>query len=354
MPVLEFKDVNKVLRSGFLRRPVYRLGPLSLDVEPGEIFGYLGPNGAGKTTSIKIAMGIIRADSGEVRLFGMKSDKVAVRKRVGFLPEHPYFYQHLTAFELLDFYGHLFGIDGRMRRRRARHLLEVTGLGRHAGTRLSKFSKGMLQRAGFAQALVNDPDIVVLDEPLSGLDPAGRRQIRDLIAGLKSSGKTVFFSSHILQDVEMICDRVGILLDGRLLAAATMEDILSETLTWVEITFDGRPAYELMPSVAGDREEKAGRRVLRLRAEDDPDEAIRAITAAGGRIISVIPQRRTLEDYFMINVEARRDTAGSEPAAPRGPAREGAETGAVPDEVPVEDLAARGEERKRVEIGMGN
>jgi ABC-2 type transport system ATP-binding protein len=303
MPILEFKDVTKVLKSGFARRPLYKLGPLSLEVEAGEIFGYLGPNGAGKTTSIKLAMGILRPDSGEVRFFGGSSRRNDIRRRTGFLPEGPYFYQHLTAFELLDFYGELSKIPRRTRRQRAMDLLHLTGLGEFAETRISKFSKGMLQRVGFAQALINDPEILILDEPLSGLDPVGRRQIRDLILGLKSGGKTVFFSSHILQDVEMICDRVGILLGGKLLRAATMDDILLETLEWVEIAVD-----DLMPEtirqmgIAG-VEDKGGRTLVRLAPHENLSAVIKSISGAGGRVMSVIPHRQTLEDYFMRNVE---------------------------------------------------
>jgi ABC-2 type transport system ATP-binding protein len=303
MPVLEFRDVRKVLKSGLLRRPVYDLGPLSLKVEAGEIFGYLGPNGAGKTTSIKLAMGILRPDTGEVRFFGDRPGGTRAKHRVGFLPERPYFYQHLTASELLHFYGELFGIAGRTRRKRAGDLLEMTGLAEASDTKLSKFSKGMLQRVGFAQALVNDPELVVLDEPLSGLDPTGRRQIRDLILGLRAAGKTVFFSSHILQDVEMICDRVGILLGGKLLRAATMEDILSETLTWTEIAVDGLAEESIRQLGFSRVEEKAGSVFLKIGPDVDAGRAVKVISDLGGRVTSVIPQRQTLEDYFMKNVE---------------------------------------------------
>jgi len=352
MPILEFKDVSKVLKSGFLRRPVYRLGPLNLEVEAGEIFGYLGPNGAGKTTSIKVAMGILRADSGEVRFFGESARGAAVKHRVGFLPERPYFYQHLTAFELLDFYGELFGIPGRKRRERAMNLLDMTGLAEFANTRLAKFSKGMLQRAGFAQALINDPDVVLLDEPLSGLDPTGRRQIRDLILGLRAGGKTVFFSSHILQDVEMICDRVGILLGGELLRAATMEDVLSETLSWVEISVEDLEYEAIRRLGLGRVEEKAGKTVIRLGPEEDTGEAIKTISGLGGKVSSVVPQRQTLEDYFMRNVApGKAEEAGQAcPADPAGTAREPALTAEA------SAALSRSAKRKRSaeKVGMGN
>ena len=184
--------------------------------------------------------------------------------------------------ELLDFYGELFGIAGRVRRKRACELLEMTGLAEAANTKLSKFSKGMLQRVGFAQALINDPELVVLDEPLSGLDPTGRRQIRDLISGLRAAGKTVFFSSHILQDVEMICDRVGILLGGKLLRAATMEDILSETLTWTEIAVDGLTEGSVRELGFSRVEEKAGSVFLQIDPDVDVGRAVKAISPTSG------------------------------------------------------------------------
>ena len=181
-------------------------------------------------------------------------------------------------------------------------LLEMTGLAAHAHTKVSKFSKGMLQRVGFAQALVNDPEIVLLDEPLSGLDPFGRRQIRDLILELRSSGKTVFFSSHILQDVEMICDRVGILLEGKLLRAETMEAVLAETLRWVEVAVDGLAVGALRDLGMGGVEEEGGKTLIRIGPDKDLGETIEAVAAMGGRIVSVVPHRQTLEDYFMRNM----------------------------------------------------
>jgi ABC-2 type transport system ATP-binding protein len=304
MPVLEFKDISKVLKSGFMRRPIYKLGPLSLEVEQGEIFGFLGPNGAGKTTSIKVAVGLLKADSGEIRVFGQAAGRPQAKRRVGFLPEHPYFYRHLTAFELLDFYGELFGLGRRGRLDRVERLLHLTGLSEFADMRLSRFSKGMLQRVGFAQALINDPDLVILDEPLSGLDPTGRRQIRDLIIDLRAAGKTVFFSSHILQDVEMICDRVGILLSGRLQRAAAMSEIMSQTVLSVEMVVDNLPPEYIRRLGLDDVEEKGGRTIVRLGSEDDVGQAIRIITGTGGRLSSVTPRRQSLEDYFMKYVES--------------------------------------------------
>ncbi|MEZ4467203.1 MAG: ABC transporter ATP-binding protein [bacterium] len=208
---------------------------VSLRVEPGEIFGFLGPNGAGKTTTIKMLMGLIRPTSGTASILGRPLGDREARARLGFLPEHPYFYDYLKPIEFLDFYGRLFRIDARERRRRAEALVDRVGL-RHAVNRpLRKFSKGMVQRIGIAQALINDPDLVVLDEPMSGLDPMGRKDVRDLIFALKEQGKTVFFSSHILQDVEALCDRVAIMARGRLRSIGPLHTLLGDEVERIDV-----------------------------------------------------------------------------------------------------------------------
>jgi ABC-2 type transport system ATP-binding protein len=301
--VLRFDGISKTFRSSLTRRYIYKLGPVSFGVKEGEIFGYLGPNGAGKTTTIKIALGLLKPSAGAVTCFGKPSTSVGVRRRIGFLPEHPYFYQHLTAFELLEFYGQVCGVRRREVGRRARELLRVAGLDEFGDTPISKFSKGMLQRIGLAQALINDPDLVILDEPLAGLDPVGRREIRDVILGLKARGKTVFFSSHILQDVEMICDRVGILSAGQILTMAAVEDVLQESIRCVEILLEGLDPdrIKLLGLAATIRGDKT---VVTLSPDDNVNRVVGDLITSGARIFAVVPQRQTLEDYFMREVES--------------------------------------------------
>jgi len=318
MAVLDFQDVSKVFKSSLRGRHLYTLGPIGFAVRPGEIFGYLGPNGAGKTTTIKVAMGLLKPSSGRVLIFGHPADSREAKQRVGFLPEQPYFYQHLTGLEMLTFYGDLFGLARRENRERAGRLLEAVGLQAAADTAISKFSKGMLQRIGLAQALINDPDLVVLDEPLSGLDPVGRRDIRDLILSLKAKGKTIFFSSHILQDVEMICDRVAILSAGKLLAVTDVAEVLERSVRWIEIQVDGISVEAAKGlglaavSAAGDKT------VVSVADEDAVNGAISLLMGAGARVAAVVPMRRTLEDYFMSQVVGGGAASGARPPdAPR-------------------------------------
>lgn len=312
MSVLSFDGVSKVFRSSLIGRHIYTLGPVSFDVMEGEIFGYLGPNGAGKTTTIKLALGLLRASAGKVTFFGRSSSSVEIRSRIGYLPEQPYFYQHLSALELLEFYGGVCGLRRDVLRRRALDLLEMTGLADFRGTALAKFSKGMLQRIGLAQALINDPDVVILDEPLSGLDPVGRREIRDVILGLKADGKTVFFSSHILQDVEMICDRVGILSGGKILKITTIDEVVLGSTRCVEVLFDGIDVDRAAVLGLGGIAKRGEKTVLSLKPDADVNRAVGILIASGATISAVIPQRQTLEDYFMSEVEARRYTTADE------------------------------------------
>lgn len=306
MSVLVFDGVSKTFRSSLRGRLLYCLGPVSFSVEPGEIFGYLGPNGAGKTTTIKLAMGLLRPTAGKVLCFGLASEAPAAKRRIGFLPEQPYFYQHLTARELLEFYADMFGLSRRDSRARVLDLLDLVGLKNSCDLAISKFSKGMLQRIGLAQALVNDPDLVILDEPLTGLDPVGRREIRDLILDLRSRGKTVFISSHILQDVEMICDRVGILSAGRILKIASMAEVLQTSLRWTEVEVEGLAASKALEIGFSDAADVGDRVVVRVGEEDDLNGAITKLIGAGARIASVVPMRLTLEDYFLSQIGGER------------------------------------------------
>lgn len=227
-PAISTKDLGKIYRVGFFMRRVEGLRDLSLTVNPGEAFGFIGPNGAGKTTTIKILMGLHEATSGAAEIFGVPVSNPSARQRVGFLPERPYFYEHLTAREVLHFYGQLFEMDSQLRCERIAMLLERVKLSRFADVTLAKYSKGMLQRVGLCQALLHDPDLIVLDEPMSGLDPVGRALVRDLILEQRDHGKTVFFSSHILSDVEAICDKVAILVGGQLRESGRMSDVVAD------------------------------------------------------------------------------------------------------------------------------
>ena len=304
--VLEFEGLEKEFQLGLRLRRVHAVCGVTLQVKAGEIFGYLGPNGAGKTTTMKMAMGLIKPTAGTIRVFGRSVDDTDARRRVGYLPEHPYFYDYLTAREILDFYGRLYEIPKDARRRRIDELLELVGLTYAADRTLRRFSKGMLQRVGVAQALINDPDLVVLDEPLSGLDPMGRKEVRDIIAGLRAQGKTVFFSSHILHDIETICDRVAILVEGRVVQLAPLAELLDRGSAQVEITADGldatvRAALEALGGVVTD----VGRSAQVLIDELKQSEALQALMAGGVRVTHVTPYRRSLEELFVEETATR-------------------------------------------------
>jgi ABC-2 type transport system ATP-binding protein len=300
-PVLE---VRKLVKSywGHLRLRRYRvLKGLSLSVSKGEIFGLLGQNGAGKTTTIKILLGLVFPDEGAVRLFGRKSTVVAVKERVGFLPENPYFYEYLTGREFLDYCGRLFGYSAYERERRIDAILDRVGMKGRAETQLRKYSKGMLQRIGLAQALINDPDLVILDEPMSGLDPIGRREFRDIILSLKERGKTVFFSSHILSDAEALCDRVGIVKDGVLSAEGKLGDLLRPTVRHWEVTFSG-PPFAILGSPGEVVAVRGSETLARVESEAGLGALLETIRLKGGVLISVIPRRDTLEDLYLKEV----------------------------------------------------
>ncbi len=225
--VFEVDNLSKIFRLGFFRKRIDAVRQVSFAVAPGEIFGLLGPNGAGKTTLIKTAMGLIQPSEGGVRLFGENSRRHRVRRRLGYLPENPYFHEYLTPGELLDFFGQLYGMPRARVRKRRDELIDLVGLADAAKRPLRKFSKGMLQRIGLAQALLAEPELLVLDEPMSGLDPIGRKFFVDLIAELNRGGTTILFSSHILSDVERLCNRVVILNEGRIAAQGQLDELLA-------------------------------------------------------------------------------------------------------------------------------
>jgi ABC-2 type transport system ATP-binding protein len=309
-PIVEITALSKDFRVGFWRKRIRVLHPLDLTVYRGEILGYLGPNGAGKTTTLKLLTGLILPTTGSARLVGHDLADVTVKRQIGFLPENPYFYDYLTGREFLDFCGRLFGLKASFRRERVGQLLRMTELEASADQQLRKYSKGMLQRLGLAQALVNDPSLVILDEPMSGLDPLGRKAMRDIILQLKAEGRTVFFSSHILPDVELLCDRVAILVGGRLRDVGRLDEILKAQTESIELTLARVPAH-LLPILQEMTRVPLFRQpdgvLANLPDEGKLDEAIRCALAAGSRVVSVVPQRQTLEEHFLREVrEAAR------------------------------------------------
>jgi len=321
---IETRDLTKDYAVGFWRpRPYRALDRLTLAVGPGEVFGFLGPNGAGKTTTLKLLNQLIHPTAGEARLFGRPVGDVAVRRRIGFLPESPYFYDHLTAEELLVYFACLFGYVRADGRRRASALLDRVGIGAERRLPLRKFSKGMLQRVGLAQALVNDPDLVFLDEPMSGLDPLGRMEVRRLILELRDRGCTVFFSSHILADAETLCSRVAILARGKLLAAGRIEEMLAFEIRGWELVVSDLPASAVPVLDARGWRTSAitdGRYAIDLPAADPPEHALADVLARGARLVSLNPVRQTLEEFFVERVGRPASSVEDEPGGDAAPA----------------------------------
>jgi len=299
MPAIETFGLEKTYTVGFWRkRPRSALRPLNLAVEEGEVFGYLGPNGAGKTTTLKLLMGLVYPTAGSAKILGLPVNDPKVKAQIGFLPEQPYFYDYLTARELLEYYAQLSGVEARERSRRVDAVLDRVGLNDVGGVQLRKFSKGMLQRVGIAQAILHEPKVVFLDEPMSGLDPIGRREVRDLMESLKQEGKTIFFSTHILSDAEALCDRVAILHKGELRSIGVIADLTSSVRGKVEVMWQGSV---VPPDIRALNAEchQTGEMARAIVAEDQLDSAIDALRRANLKLISVTPVRATLEDYFV-------------------------------------------------------
>jgi len=315
MLAIETVDLTKDYTVGFFRkRPRRALEGLNLRVDAGEIFGLLGPNGAGKSTTLKLLLRLIFPTSGTARVLGRELDDVSMHARVGYLPENPYFYDHLTAREFLNYVGELFGLPSVGRRRRVCQLLDRLGLADSANVPLRKFSKGMVQRVGIAQALVNDPELIFLDEPMSGLDPVGRREARDLILELKAEGKTVFFSTHILSDAEVLCDRVAILNRGRLQGCGELREILSLGVSATEVVLEN-PAPELLNELRSYSRAaiRTGNRVrIEIAEETEVAGALAMILHRGTRVVSVNPVKMSLEDYFMAQMDKGPEKPPSE------------------------------------------
>jgi ABC-2 type transport system ATP-binding protein len=305
MIALEITALEKIYSVGFWRKqPRRALHPLTLSVNQGEVFGFLGPNGAGKTTTLKMLMGLMYPTAGSAKIFGMDIDDPRVKAQIGFLPEQPYFYDYLTARELLDYYARLSGVPAKERTTRIESMLARVGLADAGNVQLRKFSKGMLQRVGIAQAILHDPRFVFLDEPMSGLDPIGRREVRDLIEQLKKEGKTVFFSTHILSDAETLCDRVAVIHRGELRGVGSVAELTRNIQGRVEVTWHGTSVpvplqtLALEYSSAGD----LGRAIIQ---EPQLEPTLDILRAARLRLISVTPVRSTLEEYFVQQTTAQ-------------------------------------------------
>jgi ABC-2 type transport system ATP-binding protein len=298
-PAVEMAGVSKAFRGHLGIGRTVAVDDLGLEVRRGEIFGLLGPNGAGKTTTIKLLLALLRPDRGAVRVLGRPPSDTAVRARIGFLPERPYFYDYLTAEEFLDFYGRLHGLPDRDGKARIGRILDRVGLGGCERTPLRRFSKGMVQRLGLAQALQHDPDLLILDEPMSGLDPIGRRDVRDMILALREAGRTVLFSSHILQDAEMICDRVAILRRGRVAAVGSLDEMVSQRVAWYEVSLRA-PLPDPLPGelLSRDRDHC----LLRVRDVRELGRLLVGVDQVGGEVTSIWPRRETLEDLFLREV----------------------------------------------------
>jgi ABC-2 type transport system ATP-binding protein len=307
MAIVEIENLTKDYEVGFWRkRKVRALDGLSLSVEQGEIFGFLGANGAGKTTTLKLLMRLIFPTAGHARILGNDISDVAMHQRIGYLPENPYFYDYLTAREFLMYCAELFGYPGSERKKRSEDLLRRVHLDEKSwNTQLRKFSKGMLQRVGLAQAIVNDPEVVFLDEPMSGLDPIGRREVRDLIASLRQEGKTVFMCSHILSDIEVLCNRVAILKKGKLAHVGNLDELRRragdrDSVEVIAMATDAEIFKGHLPN--SERVEvtvTAGGLRVQVQDESDVDSVLAALRKAGGKLVSVQPVRQSLEELFL-------------------------------------------------------
>ncbi len=321
--IVEINNLSKDYEKGFWRKTKVRaLDDLTLSVEDGQIFGFLGGNGAGKSTTIKLLMSLIFPTEGSAKILGHDISDVKMRAKIGYCPENPYFYDYLKASELMNYFGELFGLDSSTRKNRTAELLTRVGLEEKDWDRqLRKYSKGMLQRVGIAQSLINDPEIVFLDEPMSGLDPVGRREIRELIADLRGNGKTVFMSSHILSDIEALCDNVAILRRGKLVAEGNLHELLTKSgeNQVFEINAKGISAQELEPGVGGISgiiiAAKPNGATIEVRKEDDIEKVLAELRKMGGKLVSIQPVKLSLEEFFVDSREVTEEDPGVEAAS---------------------------------------
>ena len=306
---LQTEHLAKTYVLGFFRKKIQAVRDVSIEVKPGEIFGLLGPNGAGKTTTLKVCMGLVRATNGAVSVLGSEVGNIKAKQRLGYLPETPYFYDYLSGRELLVFMGKLFGFGRVEARRRAGDLLEQVGLSESADLALRRYSKGMLQRVGLAQALINDPELVLLDEPLTGLDPLGRKDLRKIIVQLREAGKTVVLSSHILSDVEMLADRVAIVVKGKTVSSGPLHELLNARIISTEVVLADHRA-ELLAALdeQGHQVVEQGTKLQVVIKGDDPvDPVLKLAYEHDARVLSVSPRKESLEDVVIGQVKAEEE-----------------------------------------------
>lgn len=304
--IIEIEDLHKSFKGNLGIRTYHVLKGVTMKVPDKSIYGFLGPNGAGKTTTIKTLCGLIFPDKGTIKILGKKVDDISIRWNFGYLPESPYFYDYLSGFELLSYFAGLFNIPRSKAIKRIEYLLDLVGLTHAKKKRLRSYSKGMLQRVGLAQALLNDPKLLILDEPLTGLDPVGRREIRDIIISLRDEGKTIFFSSHILADAEMICDRVAIIVDGKVTGEGKISELLSSKILYYDIELSDFNKVN-QPASIHIVSSEPNHFWIRVNNEVERDDVIKQAVNSGSRVLSVIPHRVSLEDIFMSSVQAKRD-----------------------------------------------
>jgi ABC-2 type transport system ATP-binding protein len=307
---IQIDNLTKDYPFGFLHLKTKRsLEGLTMRVEDGEVFGFLGPNGAGKSTTIKLLVGLIFPTAGTAQILGKPISDISMHQEIGYLPEQPYFYDYLTAAELLDYFARFHNLKAADRRERVARMLKKVGLETARKIQLRKYSKGMLQRVGLAQAILHDPRVVILDEPMSGLDPLGRREVRDIILELKREGRTVLFSTHILSDAEMLCDRVGVIVGGKLRGMGAPGELLDMKAQGMEILFELSGVPGNLPLLT--KATRTGERYRAQLPETELYEALDALKAASARILLVTQIKPTLEEYVMHLVEADRAQASA-------------------------------------------
>jgi len=306
---IEIENLTKDYPFGFLHLKKKRsLEALTMQVESGEVFGFLGPNGAGKSTTIKLLVGLIFPEAGTARILGKPITDIEMHRDIGYLPEQPYFYDYLTAAEVLDYFARFHDLTAADRSERVARMLKKVGLETAQKIQLRKYSKGMLQRVGLAQAILHDPKVVILDEPMSGLDPIGRREVRDIILELKREGKTVLFSTHILSDAEMLCDRVGVIVGGKLRGVGAPGEIVGMKAHGMEILFE-LPGSNASAAAVVTKAAKTGDRYRLQVPEEELYAALEQLREAGAKILSVAQVKASLEEYFMHLIEADRAQA---------------------------------------------